>query len=142
MKKLLFPICIAVVVLLCVGYFYRGSVYRVLDSLKLIPHPEPFTELYFNNSTDLPGFVTSGQKITFMFTVHNVEGKDMVYPYRVYARIGSSTVSIADRTISLRDDEATTTLIRYRFAAVAQSMAVFVDLPDQKQHIDFLVSGR
>src|SRR5579872_1281981 len=59
--------------------------------------PEPFTELYFENNENLPQKITNNTQFihlhptlalfTFQFTIHNLEGKNMRYPYEVFSVI-------------------------------------------------------
>lgn len=73
-------------------------------SLATTVRPENITELYFNNHTQLPNKIIPGQQYTFSFTIHNLENKDMEYPYVVYLQSdGKKTILYQDK-ISIKKD--------------------------------------
>lgn len=64
---------------------YKDRIFEFLDNAHLIPTKEAFTELYFVMYPTLqPSEVVVGKKIDFSFEIHNVEGKDVNYSYKVY----------------------------------------------------------
>ncbi len=62
------PVCIVLVALL-------------LYSMK--PEPEEFTELYFNNHEEIPGFVRMGDSIEYSFSIANNELSTMSYDVEI-----------------------------------------------------------
>jgi hypothetical protein len=126
-------------------YVYRGAIYGEMGALKLIPGPERFTELYFTDPASLPTSTTSGETLSFSFTINNLEGATTAYPYVVYFQTptGGSIVLRRD-TISLADNASTTIPISYTFASLKKEVVeqgeVVVNLPTlNDQQIDFLL---
>src|SRR3981081_4518727 len=74
---------IVVVTVLIVFNLNKASIDNELVALDLIPKPEKLTELYFNNSANLPGSVTGNRVISFSFVIHNLETTDYTYVYEV-----------------------------------------------------------
>jgi hypothetical protein len=77
-KNSYLPIVVIVLILIVVFlYIYRGDIYRELGTLKLLPQPELFTELYIDNystlAAQLPTTVVKGDNVSFSFTIHNLE---------------------------------------------------------------------
>lgn len=70
--------------------------------------PETFTELYFENHTQLPDKVTRLQKYSFSFTIHNLEYQDMEYPYTVYLQRDNEKTILTHGSVSLKQDESKT----------------------------------
>lgn len=70
--------------------------------------PETFTELYFENHTQLPDKVTRLQKYSFSFTIHNLEYQDMEYPYTVYLQRDNEKTILTQGSVSLKHDESKT----------------------------------
>lgn len=118
----------------------RATVYAELSELKLIPMPERFTELYFNNHLSLPKQTVAGQSASFSFTIHNVEGITTTYPYRVYFEYPRGhQVDFASSTVTLADGATTTVAVSHIFLASNETGKVVVDLTALNQQIDFLV---
>ena len=122
------------------GSYGRGLLYAELNNLKLIPRSEHFTELYFENSSFLPKSTVRGQKASFAFTIHNVEGATVVYPYIVYFEypLGHRVTLVSDN-ISLADNASTTISVSHIFLESDEKGKMVVELPSQNQSIDFLV---
>ncbi len=102
--------------------------------------PETFTELYFEDHLKLPQETTLEKTYSFKFTVHNLEYKDMDYPYEVYIASNSAKLMTIDKgTISLKHDQYQTVLERYVLEGKIKRAKVVVDLPSKKQQIDFWI---
>lgn len=138
-------IVILVLAIVLVGafllYHQKSAVYAGLNSLKLIPQPEQFTELYFENSSALPRATVAKQPISFSFGIHNVEGTSTVYPYEVYFEYpDGSKVNLAAGTVTLPSDASTTISVSHTFSSSNLTGEVVVNLPSlDNQQIDFLV---
>ena len=113
-----------------------------MKTLKLLPLPERFTELYFTNSLLLPKEAVTGEPITFSFTIHNLEGATISYPYSVYFvdAAGNKTV-FKSSTIVVADGETVSSTISYAFLPSNLKGTVIVDLTQLNQKIDFLLSN-
>lgn len=119
-------------------YTWRHQVYSVLYEWKLIPRPEHFTELYFENYKDLPKTVAVGQSIVFAFAVHNLEGERVEYPYEVYSLSGNGTrSSIKQDRIFIDNNGFKTVDISYIFPESEKKETVFVVLTSMQQDIHF-----
>lgn len=110
------------------------------------PKAELFTELYFENNEQLPQkemHITDFQKVayTFSFVIHNEEGKNMSYPYLV--EIASTDKKILDaKSIFIKNNESKTITETFYLPNFIQNRTeVIVDLPQEKQHIDFWIGG-
>src|ERR1022692_4510520 len=67
-----------------------GSVYNELVALDLLPKPENTTELYFDNSANLPTVTANGKAIDFTFIIHNLESTDYQYTYSVFVNVNGT----------------------------------------------------
>ncbi len=125
-----------------IAYQKRDVIYGELNALKLIPIPERFTELYFENSSSLPRKTVAGQPISFSFTIHNVEGTTTTYPYSVYFKYpNGAQISFANSNVILAADASTSIKVTYIFPTSNLAGIVVVNLTQLNQQIDFLLSG-
>lgn len=106
-----------------------------LHALKVMPSEEPLTELYFNDVETLPQ--SPARPLTFSFTIHNLEGKDMIYPYAVLAQFPDGRLVELDRnTIPIADGDAIRIPETLRLKATGE-VRIIVELPEE--HISFLL---
>jgi hypothetical protein len=95
-----FFLALTIVAIGLVIYFsrsYKNQVFQFLNNAHLIPTKEAFTELYFVIYPTLrPSEVVVGKKIDFSFVIHNVEGKDVTYPYKVYFKSSTRKTYLID----------------------------------------------
>jgi hypothetical protein len=134
---------VAVLAVILLGLYYKsGPVYQEFKNLDLIPMPENFTELYFENASALPVSIAKNEPVSFSFTIHNDEGATTAYPYTAYFRnvAGVKTV-LKNGDISLGSDASTTVNVSYIFKTAPGTGTVVVDLTSLNQQIDFLVSN-
>lgn len=123
------------------GQAYKSSIYKQLDNLHLIPRQEHFTELYFNNHTNLPKKLAINETITFTFAIRNLEGKDKEYPYAVYFKndvYGTTTVN--QKTVLVKDNEEKIITETYTFNSNTVKETLFVELTELKQEIHFVLT--
>lgn len=112
------------------------SINASLHTLKVMPADEPLTELYFNDIESLPQSAT--RSLEFSFTIHNLEGKDMIYPYAVLAEFPDGRVTVLDRnTIPIAQGDAVRIPETLRLKASGK-VRIIVELPDT-QRISFLL---
>jgi hypothetical protein len=64
---------------------YQDNVITFLRDNRLLPEPEPLTELYFKDHFNLPMKYYPGESYPIEFVVHNVEYKPMDYTYEMTA---------------------------------------------------------
>ncbi len=141
-KKL--AITAVIFVLISVIYRYRSPIYAQLNTLKLVPQEEHLTELYFNNHLSLPKLSRAGNKISFSFTIHNLEGKEMEYPYSVYIKSGTieSPTIVDSNKILVKSGESKVISETYTFKSSPATAVVFAELTDLHQNIHFLLSDK
>jgi hypothetical protein len=103
--------------------------------------PETLTELYFEDHNSLPRYIETGKKYHFTFTVHNLEHKNMSYPYVVYMNTIDRKIIFERGIISLPDDGYET--IRTNFTPLMKvDTKIVVELTDKDQVIDFLMKAQ
>jgi hypothetical protein len=136
----LLGIVAALVLVGLVVSYEKNTMYAELNHLKLIPEPERFTELYFENASSLPQQTVAGKPIIFSFTVHNLEGATTTYPYRVYFQYpdGHQTL-FRQATLTLVDTAFATINISHTFLGSDERGMVVVELTSLDQSIDFLL---
>lgn len=119
-----------------VMYAQWPAIYDVLRNARIVPIEEPLTELYFNDSVELP--TSAARPLVFSFTIRNLEGKDMVYPYVIRAEFDDgSVVELERNSISVAMNDMVRIPITTRIRP-PQSARVIVEVLE-KQHISFLV---
>jgi hypothetical protein len=140
-NKYLIVINIAIVAMF-VWHQYKDAAYAKLDEWKLIPRQERFTELYFNDHVNLPKYISKGEKISFSFVIHNLEGEDTQYPYVVYFKSqDGQIVNIEEKSVLLRDGQFKTINESYTSSSDDNNGGIFVELQEPKQGIDFLLNN-
>lgn len=108
----------------------------------LAPRSEPFTALYFENSSHLPAQIVPGEKIDFAFTIANSEGSDRDYSYVVYFENGTNQKRIAvdQGTVAVGSNEKRTLAESYTFKQDHEKEILVVELTDYKQEIRFILT--
>ena len=122
-------------------YWYAQSNPSIKEAIKMATtvQPETFTELYFENHTQLPNKIIGWNKYTFSFTIHNLEDKDMEYPYSIYTvRDGKKVITYHEDKIIIKKGEYKT-IIETINALKPLDTKVVVDLTDKNQQISFLM---
>jgi hypothetical protein len=66
-----------------VAFLSRAALARQMNAWQLLPRPEPLTELYFTDYSQLPATLKSGSPQQLSFTVHNLEHQTTRYSYRL-----------------------------------------------------------
>jgi hypothetical protein len=127
------------VIIVVLGTFLAGTplVHAQLENLKLLPQPEHYTELYFNDPSALPSTVPLAS-IAFSFTIHNVTGQAMVYPYTVSLVTSPTTtevISSGSEQVNAGQTVAVPAVVSV--SKTVKSGEVVVTLVNQKQSIDF-----
>jgi hypothetical protein len=134
-KCLILAICIG---LATYGIFHTWSSTIATDSIP----PETFTELYFENSTQLPSVIVPRHTYTFQFTLHNLEDKDMKYTYEVYLAVGKNKLIFDKGTIFVKVNDYKTIQEKFVSSSLLPRSEVIVDLTNENQQIDFYVEGK
>jgi len=110
---------------------------REMFILATTVQPETFTELYFEDHLSLPGEVTLFKENHFKFTIHNLENKDMEYPYEVYIEENEKRQSIDKRYVLIKDNESKTIPVNFTITIPMQRAKVVVNLINKNQQIHF-----
>ena len=125
------------VVLAMYGIFYTWSWSIAAGKAQT----ETFTELYFEDNPHLPSKVIPRHPYFFQFTLHNLEGKDMEYPYEVYTQVGQDKFLFDKGTILLKENDYKTIQERFATVAVLPRSEIVVELVNKHQQIDFWIEG-
>lgn len=143
-RKTALIIFINTALVLCIIFFmifFRVKIITSLIYLGLIPQPEKYTELYFEDNEKLPALLSTSPQ-SFRFTIHNLEYKIMQYPYSVYIQSGNNTQQIDTQTVILGKNQYKTITENYTPATTsAQQSKVIVLLKNKHEQIDFLLSN-
>lgn len=97
--------------------------------------PETFTELYFEDHSNLSGEIAYNNRYDFQFTIHNLEDKNMEYPYEVYIEANGEKQVVDKRIISIPKDKHKTIPENFIYNSSAARIKVIVSLTDKKQQI-------
>ena len=137
---ILLTIGLSVIAIISLITYKKDVVISELNSFKLLPIPENYTELYFENAQSLPSKAIKGVPAVFDFTIHNVEHKTVTYPYSVYFEYASGhrEVFITDY-ITLEQNGHATIHISHVFMNSDLHGKVVVELTSKNQTIDFLL---
>jgi len=101
--------------------------------------PETFTELYFADHLNLPKDTTLDKENKFKFTLHNLESKEMTYPYEVYIDSNGEKQMVGQGSVNLKQDEYKTIEESYTLTQPIKRAQVIVNLIDKHQQIDFWI---
>ena len=109
MKRLII-ITIIVFLIVTIGFVYytfKPQIYNWLKANKLVPLPETFTELYFEDHLKLPKTVDKNpsKEYSFKFTIHNLEYKNMKYKYEIKAITDTTEDIFATDEAELKQNE-------------------------------------
>jgi hypothetical protein len=136
--RILMPLLIvaALVILLILLVNYVPSVKEtfILATTKI---PETFTELYFEDHLTLPKEITLFKENNFAFTIHNIENRDMQYPYEVYIEVNGERQLIANGSVLIKNDEYMTIAQSFIITTPMQRVKIVVNLIDKNQQINF-----
>lgn len=88
-------------------YLFVNRVPAVKNAINLATtvKPETFTELYFEDHINLPKTIKKHEEYIFVFTIHNLEYKDMEYPYVVYLETTDKKIILNENKVGLKNGE-------------------------------------
>lgn len=142
---LVFLIVCLIAVLVCLtvlgGFLIVNHVPSVKEALLLATtiEPEKLTELYFEDHQSLPNRVILFKENSFKFTIHNLENKDMEYPYEVYIDINGEKQIIDESSVLIKNNEYETITVDYTITIPVQRAKVVVNLIGKNQQIHFWI---
>ena len=119
----------------------KTSIYNELVTLDLIPKPEKMTELYFNDSANLPGSATSNQVISFAFVIHNLETTDYQYVYEVSMNVNSIRHIVDSGKILVKNNQYYVKNEKFNLMNSSGRQEVVVELINLHQSIDFWIGN-
>lgn len=130
---------VAIIILLNLN---STAVYNELVALDLVPKPEKVTELYFDNSANLPASAAGNQAIRFTFVIHNLETTDYQYAYDVVviANDGRHIVDVGN--VLVKNNQSFIKKEEIHLVNSPGRQDVVVELVDLRQSIDFWVTYR
>jgi hypothetical protein len=131
-------ICLLLGILLLAKYTEVEKVFNLATSAK----PETFTELYFEDHQSLPNEVTLSKKNNFRFVIHNIENKDMEYPYEVYFDINGEKKIIYINSVFVKNTEYKIIPVDFTITTQIQKAKVVVNLINKKQQISFWIEEK
>jgi hypothetical protein len=117
----------------------RVSIDNELAALDLIPKPEKLTELYFNDSANLPSSATSNQVISFAFVIHNLETTDYQYVYEVSVNVNGTRHIVDSGKVLVKNDHYYVKNEKFNLMNSPGRQEVVVELTNKHQSIDFWV---
>jgi hypothetical protein len=128
-----------VVWFIVIGFIVVECVPSVKEALILATtvKPETFTELYFEDHLSLPNKVTLFKENNFKFTIHNLENKDMEYPYEVYIDVNREEQMINKSSVLIKNNEYKTITEAFTIIVPIQRAKVVVNLISKNQQIHF-----
>ena len=104
--------------------------------------PETFTELYFENHASLPKQITLYKEASFNFTIHNFEGKNIVYFYETEIVNGDKISKLNHGEIFLTSNESKTIREKFTLTKTFTKIMVRVKVINNNQEIHFWVEQK
>ena len=105
-------------------------------ALAVSAHPEPFTELFFNNIPSLPNTILVGRPEILHFTIANHESAQQTYQYRVtQIENGKSSSKLSSVHIAL--EQSARLPLTISPVKAGETIEIIVELPAQHQSIHF-----
>ena len=126
--------CLVAGIILLVNYVPSVKEAFILATTK---KPETFTELYFEDHLSLPKEITLFKENNFKFTIHNLENRDMLYPYEVYIEVGEERQLIDRSSVLIKNNEYKTIAQSFIITTQMQRARIVVNLIDKNQPIHF-----
>jgi hypothetical protein len=137
-SSLLLRFSIAMVALAAIG-FLLGQNESVAHAFYLATtkQPERFTELYFNNSQNLPTQVTAGLTYSFSYHVTNHEAQTESYTAIVTMLQNGRPAQLETTKFSLPDGQGQDVTVHFKAARTGETLELIVSLPANQESIDF-----
>ena len=134
-----FVIGMAFVVITFIVYnLNQTAINSELVALDLLPKPQPFTELYFNDGVHLPDSVTTAHSvISFSFVIHNLEATDYQYTYEVYVDTNGIKNIVDNGTIFVKNNHYYDKHEKFALMNSPGRQEVIVELTNKQQSIHF-----
>jgi len=134
-KRLVFLCTILVIVGLAISFTWAGR----QGLFALSADNQAFTELYINNSRDVPVRVIGGQKYDIPFTIVNQQHRTQSFTYRIVIVEQGKASHQPPRTVTLGDGQKTTGHVQFTAAQTSQDVTIYVQLQQPKQQLTIRV---
>jgi len=118
-------------------YVVFSGTARALSFLHLMPEKRGFVELYFND--DFSFTQTYLPHVSFSFTLHNLEGQERPYHYRVYVESETGKQTVVDENTLTLLDQHTERLAESFTSPYLLPIMVVVEMPERSQKIHWLI---
>lgn len=133
-------IVIIIILSTALAVIEKRPIIAQMNKWKLLPEPETFTELYFNDHLNLPSTVKVNTPQEFSFVIHNEEYQTMSYPYEIYIASPSGKNIFIDRhSVTLKQDQYKTIKEKFSVPTPVKREEVVVNLTNLNQQIDFWI---
>lgn len=122
--------------------FYNSNkvfIHNELVALDLLPKPETFTELYFNDSEKLPTSATRDHVISFAFVIHNREATNYQYAYTVAVNADGVRHIVDSGNVLVRNNQYYVKNEKIKLMNSSGRQEVVVELTTKRQSIDFWI---
>ena len=117
----------------------KAFIHNQLITLNLLPKPEKLTELYFNDSANLPSSATGNQAIQFSFVIHNLETTDYQYSYAISVNANGTRDIVDSGNILVKNDQYYVKYEKVNLMHASGRQNVVVELTNKRQSIDFWI---
>ena len=138
-KNVITSAVVALVLIFLLLVLKRNAVIGELNNLKLLPQSENFTELYLLNHQTIPYTITPDKEVSFQFVIHNLENKDVNYPYEVFLMIDGKKQPLVKNSIFIKNNQAKTIKESLSANYPTKRFEIAVILVNKNQSIDFWV---
>lgn len=115
----------------------KAVIYDGLTNLDLIPRPEKLTELYFDNSDNLPHSVSGNRVVSFVFVIHNLETSDYRYTYEVSINVNNTRYIVDKGTLLVLNNQYYAKKEQFRIKNFSENQDIVIELTNKHQSIDF-----
>ncbi|MFH0978568.1 MAG: carbohydrate-binding domain-containing protein [Candidatus Woesearchaeota archaeon] len=123
-----------------------GIVIVIVTLIIARPAPEYFTELYFQNHTNLPKMITEGQLQTYTFSIHNLENGSFTYEVRIFAEIteGNQTQQDFDNyeNITVKKGELMNKTVSFSINKTFLKAKITTEIMNKDQEIHFFAYNK
>lgn len=128
-----------------IALFYLFSQYsntQLLQSYKLVPTQESYTELYIDNHQNLPNYLAPGREASASFTLRNSEHKLKNYKFVITKTLEKDTDVIGSGSASLAHGQSKSFKFDFDVATTEARTRVEVAIPDLNQSVHFYVNTK
>jgi hypothetical protein len=138
-KTVLLASSIAGLLIIIFAVSQVNAIKNQLNDWKLIPQPEKVTELYFDDSTNLPTAYNPGVSQSFSFTIHNIEYQNEDYRYIVteQGNTNSNARTLISGSINLKQNQYKSTALTIMPVDLGNDVTISVNLINVAESIDY-----